>query len=391
MDGPSDDVRNDRTATVEEVSPHVPGHADAAGHPIRIAPIDGLRAIAILLVLLDHYIPWIVLRKGPVWDLVREASLWAGSGVDLFFVLSGFLITGILVDSKGSPNYFARFYWRRSIRIFPAYYAFLLPMLFFPGLFTGIARPWFVFYLRNWRGVDQASDASLGHLWSLAVEEQFYIGWSIIVFLVAARWLPHVTIILIAIAPVVRLAMWYFKYPAYEIFRVTPARMDSLLLGAIVALAVRSAWKGRLSVAAWLAALVSAGGLTALRVIRGPLDTGSGYTELIYPSLMPMLYASILALCLGIRSGGIASAVLTNPFFRVVAKYSYAIYLFHLVAGLQLRGALSWMVAQFPAFHKLFAVLFIPVSFAVVFGLAALSWWCIESRALRLKDRFFRT
>jgi peptidoglycan/LPS O-acetylase OafA/YrhL len=170
----------------------------AAGHPRRIASLDGLRAIAILLVIFDHYLPWILPRNGTVWALVEEASLWAGSGVDLFFVLSGFLITGILVDSKGAPNYFARFYWRRAVRIFPAYYTFLVLMMVFPGLFTRIGRLWFVFYLRNWLGEDRASDGSLGHLWSLAVEEQFYIGWSIIVFLVAARWLPHVTVGLIS-------------------------------------------------------------------------------------------------------------------------------------------------------------------------------------------------
>lgn len=371
-------------------SPNVPGHADTAGHPIRIAAIDGLRAIAILLVILNHYTPWVLQNSGPAGAFANEVAKWGGSGVDLFFVLSGFLITGILVDSKGSANYFARFYWRRSLRIFPAYYAFLVPMLFMPW-FSGIGRPWFVFYLRNWRGADPASDGRLGHLWSLAVEEQFYIGWSIIVFLVAARRLPHVTVVLIALAPAVRAAMGYLGYSGYEIFRVTPARMDSLLLGALVALAVRSAWRGRLSAAARLGLLVSTGGLIVARVFVGSLDVESRIMQVVLPFLIPLLYASVLASCLDIRGGSITNAVLTNPFFRAVAKYSYAIYLFHLVSGKLVLKVFVKMVAWFPAIHRCFVVLFIPVAFAFVFVLAAVSWKFIEGPALGLKDRFFPT
>jgi peptidoglycan/LPS O-acetylase OafA/YrhL len=371
-------------------SPNVPGHADVAGHPTRIPSIDGLRAVAILLVIFDHYTPWIVTGNGPVSTFVRDSAGWGGTGVDLFFVLSGFLITGILVDSKGSSNYFGRFYWRRSLRIFPAYYAFLVPVLFMSRFFTGIGRPWFVFYLRNWRGADSASDVALGHLWSLAVEEQFYIGWSIIVFLVAARLLPHVTVALITLAPAVRAAMGYFGYTAYEIFRVTPARMDSLLLGALVALMVRSSWKSKLSGMAWLGILVSTGSVTLMRVFMKHIDSGNWIVDVLIPFLSPLLYASILALCLKVRAGGVASAVLTNPFFREVAKYSYAIYLFHLASGRLVFKAYLSMGAWFPAIHKLLTLLFIPVAFAVVFGLAAISWRFIEGPALSLKDRFFR-
>jgi peptidoglycan/LPS O-acetylase OafA/YrhL len=189
--------------------------------------------------------------------------------------------------------------------------------------------------------------------------------------------------------------MGYWGYSAYQIFRVTPARMDSLLLGALVALAVRSAplarpsRPGRLSAAAWLTLLVSAGGLIVMRLFTGPLDAKSEIVQIAYPFLIPLLYASILVLCLHIPAGSVMGALLTNPFFRVVAKYSYAIYLFHLFFGRELLAALNWMSDEYPAYDKLFAVLFIPVAFAVVFGAAALSWRCIEAPALRLKDRFF--
>jgi peptidoglycan/LPS O-acetylase OafA/YrhL len=371
-------------AGVVELRPDVSPPAGRAGHPDRIAAIDGLRAMAILLVILDHYVPWIVTGDGAMARYVREASGSAGSGVDLFFVLSGFLITGILVDSKGSPNYFARFYWRRSMRIFPVYYAYLLPLLFMPGFFTQIGRPWFVFYLRNWRGVDPASDGVLGHLWSLAVEEQFYIGWSIVVFLVATRWLPHVTMALIAFAPLVRAVMNRWGYSGYEIFRATPARMDSLLLGALVALAARSSWKNRLPSAARIAALVAIAGLAIARIITGPLTLDTLIIQLAYPFFAPLLYASILALCLVGRPLG-CPAVL-----RKVARYSYAIYLFHLVVGRLIFVQFQGLAKKFLAAEALIEMLFIPVAFAVVYALAVISWRCLESPALRLKDRFFQ-
>src|ERR1041384_6597475 len=313
----------------------------------RIPSIDGLRALAILLVMVHHYTPWILHGDDRPSLFVREATQWFGSGVDLFFVLSGFLITGILVDSKGSRNYFSRFYWRRSIRIFPAYYAFLVPALYAPGLFTGISRPWFVFYLRNWRGADPASDGILGHLWSLAVEEQFYIGWSVLVFLVAVRWLPHLILALIAVAPLVRAMMGYWGYPGYEIVRVTPARMDSLVLGALVAVSVRSSWQHRLPTLARFSLVIGAGSLTVVRVFAGPLNMDNRIMQVAFPFFMPLLYASVLALCLEIRPG-IAATVLTNSFFRIVAKYSYAMYLVHLYFGLLVLVIFRILGQRFP-------------------------------------------
>ena len=372
-----------------EIPPSIPGHADSAGHTHRIQSIDGLRAIAILLVLIHHYTPWILIGNSSVSRFLLESTYWFGTGVDLFFVISGFLITGILVDSKGSSNYFGRFYWRRSLRIFPAYYTFLLPMLFAPALFTGIGRPWFIFYLRNWRGPDAASDSVLGHLWSLAVEEQFYIGWSIIVFLVAARWLPHVAAALIALAPVVRAVMGHLGYSGYEIFRVTPARMDSLLFGALVALAIRSSWKPRLSDFAIFGTIVSIAGLTAMRISSGPLNVNLALVQLVCPFCIPLLYASILALTLEARSGGRVARTLNNPFLRPVAKYSYAIYLLHLFFARIVFVIFKMIGGRFPAVSTLLDVLFIPAAFAFVYGLAVLSWHYIEAPALTLKDRMF--
>ena len=193
-------------------------------HRTRIQALDGLRAIAIALVIFNHYLPRVLIASGKGSSVILEMSGWAGSGVDLFFVLSGFLITGILINAKGSSNYFRRFYWRRSLRIFPAFYALLLfALVAWPIIFRRISFPWFALYLRNWFGADRASDGTLGHLWSLAVEEQFYIAWSVVVYLCPRRHLLRLILALIVTAPLIRAGMHYAGYPDYLIFRVTPA------------------------------------------------------------------------------------------------------------------------------------------------------------------------
>jgi len=341
-------------------------------HSSRILELDGLRAIAILMVMLDHFTPWAFRGNGPLDSFMNRVAAYGGSGVDLFFVLSGFLITGILVDSKGTENYFARFFWRRSLRIFPAFYAFMIPVsLAMPWLFTtGIGRGWFLLYLRNWRGPDAASDTTLGHLWSLAVEEQFYCIWALVVFFCSRKLLWRVCLFLIAAAPLIRTAFHYLHVSGYMIFRVTPARMDSLLMGALVALAFR---RGMDVVPYARIGLVC--GLTALLVLRTNIN--SLPTQMFWPSASPLFFASCLVLAV---TGG--SKLLRSPVLARISKYSYAMYLFHLLVG--------WWI-----FHWCSAIglpprtVAIPVAALGVFGMAALSWKIIEAPALRLKDRYF--
>lgn len=153
--------------------------AEGAGVRRRLGGLDGLRAIAIGLVLGQHLQMggWI---QGFPMELGRL-------GVALFFALSGYLITGILLDA---PIRLKRFYWRRSLRIFPAFYAYLAVVFALIGLgwqtapakaMVAAATYWMNFY-RGWRGW------SLQHLWSLAVEEQFYLGWPLVLGLLGRRW-----------------------------------------------------------------------------------------------------------------------------------------------------------------------------------------------------------
>jgi len=175
----------------------------------RIPVLDGVRGIAIAMVMLFHFDFLYHLHftaadaSLPLLDELVSKTLGAGwSGVDLFFVLSGFLITGILYDAKGpARRFFGSFYARRALRIFPAYYGFLallviaLPLVGEPDPSHRIAAalPWYGSYLTNIReAIDPGIRGDVlfvGHIWSVAVEEQFYLLWPAFVFLFSRRTL----------------------------------------------------------------------------------------------------------------------------------------------------------------------------------------------------------
>src|SRR5690349_12365341 len=166
----------------------------------RLPALDGLRGLAVLGVLIVH--AKILLNTAPPFEnALRTLSEFGAYGVDLFFVLSGFLITGILLDTRDSANYFRTFYARRFLRLFPIYYGYLLVIaLVLPALHHAVRTSmedyggswgWYLAYLSNWKAGHGASDPFLGHFWSLAVEEQFYLLWPAMIFLVPRRMLAY--------------------------------------------------------------------------------------------------------------------------------------------------------------------------------------------------------
>ncbi|HLL88149.1 MAG TPA: acyltransferase, partial [Tepidisphaeraceae bacterium] len=165
--------------------------------------LDGLRGLAILLVMVSHYVA--PPAGGGRWGLVFRRAADAGwVGVDLFFALSGFLITGILLDAKGKPGFFRNFFARRTLRVFPLYYGVLfvvcvlLPALGLLKLGVPLSQRWLWLYATNLfpllRSADGAGfffpnswDLQFGHFWSLAVEEHFYLAWPLVVYALGRR------------------------------------------------------------------------------------------------------------------------------------------------------------------------------------------------------------
>jgi peptidoglycan/LPS O-acetylase OafA/YrhL len=362
----------------------------------RIPALDGLRGVAILLVVAIHVrLPPAELPLDHLVAFVLSAG-WLG--VDLFFVLSGFLITGLLIDARGGPRYFRTFYTRRTLRIFPLYYLTLAFVFFIAPRLPGLLRSdglqgrewWYWLYLSNiYFALGDWPSNSFNGVWSLAVEEQFYLVWPWVVLLCPPRALLRVCVLTMLMAPLVRLVLLVSGAGLTATYALTPARMDALAAGATVSVLARR--PGALERLTPVARLVGIATLLLILVIAlhhrevsldTPVSATLGY------SLAAVGFGAVLLLTL--TSRGALSAVLNQPVLRAFGVYSYAIYLFH-DAVWELVEPRLWTAGEPPAIigshlpaQLLGLVIMLPLSFATGW----LSWNLLERHILALK-RFF--
>ena len=347
--------------------------------------LDGLRAIAVILVVLAHAVP--VPSTGLVAWGVRNTLSNGWLGVDLFFALSGFLITSILLAAKTGPHYFRNFYARRALRIFPLYYAVIAILALASARMPfGPARPlWpYLAYVSNFWSLFSGHEwEPLGHVWSLAIEEQFYLVYPAVAFLLEARGLRTLMISVIAISPVIRLITNAATRPGASYF-MTFTRLDSLAMGALVALMlqeppqIREAFLRRARrVLPLLVALSLVLWVTKQLDFRKPFFNAVGLT---------VIDAALACLICVVIGGGMdpLDRFLRRPFLIAIGKVSYGIYLLHypvsqLVASYaRQRLADDWWRTAVIAVS----------SVGLTAGLSALSWVALERPFLRLK-RFF--
>jgi peptidoglycan/LPS O-acetylase OafA/YrhL len=412
MSGPPLDVDPDRVdARVDARKDAAPPRAASA----EIIPaLDGVRGLAILLVLAHNLDPFPdgsrLLEHG-----VELATNFGWVGVQLFFVLSGYLISGILLDTRGAPGYYRGFFGRRVLRIFPLYYGVLvLALVILPAL--GLApdrlledrehRIWLWTYLINWAEPLGAGVAAFPHFWSLAVEEQFYLVWPAVVSRTTPRRLLQVAIALAVIAFASRLGLLLAGANEQMPYMFTICRMDALGLGGAVAALLRIPggreaavrWRGRVTGAA---SAVFVAGLIATRGYARTSFLGQtlGYT------ILAVTFAALVLLTVvdhkqGHKQGhepghepgrergrGWIGAAFENAALRSFGKYSYAIYLFH--------QPLNQMVGQ-PVLHALVpqriglaAGLAYMVSVtAASYAIAVVSYHAYEKHFLALKRYF---
>jgi peptidoglycan/LPS O-acetylase OafA/YrhL len=360
-----------------------PARATFSGH---IVELDGLRGIAILLVCAFHFSFVMVTCPLPAAQSLQKV-LWIGwCGVDLFFALSGFLITGILLDSAGSKHYFRTFYIRRALRIFPLYFAFLAIML---GLlhhvlwrhkYPGITTWWYLVYLQNWKPNHTAGDLHVDHLWSLAIEEQFYMVWPLIVWLFPRRWIAPLTLAIAAVAVFLRCAvMPRFGYDF--MYRGTLTRMDGLALGAFIAVAVRTPGiAGLLRRLLPFGILVSAAVLASAFVVQGNFQWDRPM-QVYGTSAMAVLFALLVFWCVDLRPRLMRSRLLQS-----FARYAYAIYVFHSPLNQIVSPQLErlWQIPA-PAFGFVLRCFYIVAMTGLSWSLAWLSWRYFEGPINRLK------
>ncbi len=350
-----------------------------SGH---INQLDGLRAIAIMMVLWVHTGGYFLLRDESSSALLNSFVLNGRSGVDLFFVLSGFLITGILLDTKQRMYYFPRFYWRRALRIWPVYYVFLCSALILHHRsLSRIGFAPFALYYRNFLGGDFASDIYFGQFWSLCVEEQFYLVWPLIIYFCPKQLRMPLIFVLFFAALFLRTYLLSHHTDTYLIYRLTYCRMDDLVAGAALAVLIRHNVRPVfLNKLCWSATIIGGIGLYFVGRVGSP-----GYEIRMYTvglTFFALLYGGVVGLCAR-GSGKIASALLSGSFLRAISKRSYAMYVFHLVplyAFYKLLANMRLLPLRVPL-----ALLVILMIGLITYGMAWLSWRYLESPFLRLK------
>jgi peptidoglycan/LPS O-acetylase OafA/YrhL len=340
----------------------------------KIPQLDAVRGIAILVVLAHNLHGF---SSRPFSYLTNYGWM----GVDLFFALSGFLITGILLDSKSSADYFRNFYARRCLRIWPLYYSVLVLMF----VIVPLARPqdsaelfqrsspwWsYPFFLQNFLVTAPAlAVGSLGVSWSLAVEELFYLVWPFFVGLFSAEFLQILAWTVLLASPGLRL---YFLTHHWIIYSNPLCRVDGMMAGALLAMQVRKAGfaPGRLLQPAWVVFLV-AGSLAIMTAAYAVMWLAFSMAALASAALV---YLALFATNTWFR------ALLTNRFLMYTGTISYGLYLLHKIPDDAFKR-LHWKDA-----HPVAAFW---ASVLVSYVLAMVSWKLLEKPFLNLK-RFFET
>ncbi len=366
----------------------------------RKLPLDGIRGLAVLVVII-HNSAWIAGESEQILlKLVSAIAATGWIGVQVFFVLSGYLITGILLDTKGQPQYFHSFYVRRILRIFPLYYAMIAltivvaPRLAWSPEWADAIRQshrWaYWVYVQNWVTTSPGINA-LSHTWSLAVEEQFYLVWPLVVWYVGRGGLTNICLIAMLGTPVIRLALRLSGMDQNIAYGLTVARWDALAAGALVALLMRDE-TGRRLLMRWQGPLfVLAGtGLAVLVAVERGFHSFELSVQVIGQSLIAILSAVLIAFVVEDGPGAPSrlQTFLSMRTIRTLGKYSYAMYLFHQpiqqlltpLLGDQVRGTDSpWRLARLTLYLLLVLLL--------TFLAALASWRVIEKPCLDLKDR----
>lgn len=286
-----------------------------------IAQIDGVRAFAVSGVMVSHFLP----ESNPL----NIAAHWGRIGVLCFFVLSGFLITGILLREKDAParSVLRAFYARRFLRIFPAYYgAIALAFFIFPEFRSQAA--WHVFYLGNVMPLEVSSGFSgSGHLWSLAVEEQFYLLWPLLVLLTPISQLRRVLVAMIAASILYKIAAGVSGLSWQMTTRPLWANLDSLGAGALLAVYNR---EGRVrvpgSAVLWSILFIVTQGYRIR--MGGEFRESVGYAAMSDISVIALSSFIVMGSVRGF--GGLAARILEASPVRYLGTVSYGVYLFHL-------------------------------------------------------------
>ena len=343
--------------------------------PAYIPELQGLRGIAVLAVILYHCHP----RLAGTW--VYGASLWGWAGVNLFFVLSGFLITCILLESRSRPHYFRNFYGRRVLRIWPVYVLLLVvvyleaPWFIGPTIGQAIrTAPWWAYALFLQNMFHIVLPPALGPTWSLAIEEQYYFVWAPLVRVLRWPWLMAVVLLAAIVAcPLVRQAHFHWMTSTH-----TLGHLDGIAWGSLIAIALhRLHMARRILISLGLIGMIA--GFWATATIAG----GTAYLD----SALAIAFAgTVLAAIASTGMRGPINYMLAKGPLAFYGRISYGLYMTHISVFI----FFGWFDEKTDKAHSgiagnLAIVLFRLITTTTV---ATALWYGFESRILRLKKYF---
>ena len=375
--------------------------------------LDGLRGVAVLLVLMVH-----LLTRGDANQGLRSIPFKIAEagwiGVDLFFVLSGFLITSILLRELDAPHYFRNFYMRRVLRIFPLYYGSLavvflvIPRIVAPlspaalGVISHQKYAWL--YAVNLGPYDFIGDwVSTAHFWSLAVEEQFYLLWPLLLFFGRSRRAAGIAIAGLTVSVLMRLGLTaaallnprYVVLATWGIQCWTPCRLDGLAVGALVAIWKRNrVSRVKLERAAIPVSLVTGIILAGMAwrgtidyVIWTPTSPLSGLYKIFGFSLLAIFFGSVITIAT-LRHGPLSRILSIQP-LRFFGKYSYGLYVYHgLLVPTFEKNLPRQLLEPLAGGRTAGAFLYFGLTTIFSLALAIASFHLFESPFLRLKAHF---
>lgn len=339
----------------------------SAGISKYLPQLDGLRALAVLAVVFVHYRHYI---PGGM------AFKWGWLGVDVFFVLSGFLCTRILIDQQTSWTNAGKFIARRMLRTWPVYFAvvFVLVVL-------GLAR-WspYIFYGQN---LMASNSQYLNHTWSLAVEEQFYVVLPILWMVMGRKYLPYAFGIMILVAVASRAYYLTLGNDAAAAYLRPWTRIDGMAIGGLLAYATMSKWVARVAAALMIPLILAVQFLSETGKATDVLVNAGVYGGPLLQLFVSLSTAGIISLCL--RSGAMTKLLSWQPLVDI-GKVSYGIYIFHLVVMVycrRLTGEIGW---YFPGWSAKWVGLF--TAFILTVVLTKGSYRFLEKPFLSLKKYF---
>jgi len=362
-----------------------------------IPGIDGLRAVSVLLVLLAHWEP------SPWFASLME---WGRGGLMVFFTISGFLITNILLNQRESASgsmgaELKTFYARRAFRIFPLYYLVLLFVVWM-DLTTAVTEDagWHALFLNNLSAIFlRGGIGAYGPTfpwWSLAVEEQFYLLWAPLALFVPRRWIVPFITLAAASAFCFRLVGWNSGMRVDTLFVFTLGNLDALGAGCGIAILARSRFAssrlveiGAATVAvAALAALLT---LSAMHRTMGISDFRSTFANAVVSDCAWYLLAAALIFLFATGRNRPLSKILENPVFVYIGRRSYGIYVLHQVVAHTMYLRIGPRLEHLTGVKfQLYGPLEFCVYFAITLALASVSYKYFETPILRMRDGLFR-